>query len=266
MATLATALVSVPVSVLANVTPAAADSQLCLTHSPATAEDFQSITDARNSGFGIGDMTSAVQLPDGRRFFTFGDTGYYNLNSDGSAGPMTGFGNNSAWVQSGNCFTLLFRTGAPSRSWVLPPQQDGSVYWPGGSVVVGSRLYVFMQRMLLNTTFGTSLGSAVAEFDLPSLNLARITPIPWMANRVFGPAPSMTAATCTRMRPQMRTCAFCFAGDMYVARVPESQIMLPTAWRYSSRASWVTDVHAATAVLRPRSAIPTCSPTATASS
>ena len=36
-----------------------------------------------------------------------------------------------------------------------------------------------MQRLFLNSTFGTSVGAAVAAFDLPSLKLARITPIPW---------------------------------------------------------------------------------------
>ena len=46
----------------------------------------------------------------------------------GRAGPLTGFGNSSAWVQSGNCFTLVDRAGPGARSWLLPPQSDGSVY------------------------------------------------------------------------------------------------------------------------------------------
>ncbi len=248
LTSLATALLGV-VGVGAGSTPAAADARRCLTHTPSSAADFQAIPDGRDSGFGIGDMTSVVQLPDGRRFFTFGDTAFYNVNPDGSTGPSAGFGNNSAWVQDGNCFTVLYRTAPGSRSWVLPPQQDGSVFWPGASVVVGTRLYVFMQRMLLNTTFGTSLGAAVAEFDLPSLALARITPIPWMANRVFGGGAIYDGGYVYTYASQMRTCAFCFAGDMYVARVPDTQIMDPSAWRYSSRGGWVADRDDATPVL-----------------
>ena len=234
---------------LATSKPAAADAQRCLAHLPVTAADYRSLVDSRDTNFGVGDITSAVQLPDGRNFFTLGDTPYYNVRADGSAGPLQGFGNNSAWVQSGKCFTLVARVGPGSKSWVLPPQQDGSIYWPGAAVVVGPRLYVFMQRLVLNTTFGTSLGAAVAEFDLPSLNLARITPIPWMPQRVFGGGAVYDGGYVYTYASQLRTCAFCFASDMYVARVPESQLMVPGVWQYRAGARWVSDPNAATSVL-----------------
>jgi hypothetical protein len=236
--------------IAARPVPAHADVRHCLSHPPNSVADYQSVTDGRDANFGIGDTTSVASLPDGRRFFALGDTAYYTLNPDGSSGPITGFGNNSAWVQSENCFTLLDRAGPGSRSWVLPPQQDGSFYWPGASIVVGSRLYVFMQRLVANTPFGTSLGSAVAAFDLPSLKLARLTPIPWMAQRVFGDGAVYDGGYVYTYAPQRRTCAFCFTSDMYVARVPESQIMVPSAWRFRSGSSWVSDPNAATPVLR----------------
>jgi hypothetical protein len=226
-----------------------ADARLCLTRAPASAAGYQVVTDARNATFGVGDVTSAVRLPDGRRLFVFGDTAFYNLNRDGSTGPLLGFGNNSAWVQSGSCFTLLDRVGPGSRSWVLPPQQDGSFYWPGASVVVGTRLYVFMQRLVADSSFGRSLGAAVAAFDLPSLKLARITPIPWMASRVFGDGAVYDGGYLYAYASQRRGCAFCFANDMYVARVPESQIMLPSAWRFSSGTGWVSNPNAAAPAL-----------------
>ena len=137
-----------------------------------SAADYQAVADGRNASFGIGDITSAVGLPDGRRFFTFGDTDYDDLTASGAAGPLTGFGNNSAWVQSGDCFTLLARAVPGVRSWLLPPQTDGSVYWPGASVVVGNRLYVFLTRLFLDRPFGRPVGAAIAAFDLPSLALA----------------------------------------------------------------------------------------------
>ncbi len=237
-------------AITAGTAPARADARHCFPRAPISVADYQSVTDRRDVNFGVGDITSVVKLPDGRRFFALGDTGYYDLNGDGSAGPLKGFGNNSAWVQSGNCVTLLGSAGPGTRSWVLPPQQDGSFYWPGASVVVGARLYVFMQRLVMNTTFGTSVGAAVAAFDLPSLKLSRLTPIPWMEKRVFGEGAVYDGGYVYTYASQARTCGFCFAGDMYVARVPESQIMVPSAWRFRSGSSWVSDRNAATPVLR----------------
>jgi hypothetical protein len=242
-------LLSSAVGVAASAGSAGADTRHCLIRTPASAAGYQAVTDGRDANFGVGDITSAVRLPDGRNFFAFGDTSYYGLNSNGSAGPLQGFGNNSAWVQSGNCFTLLDRAGPGRRSWVLPLQQDHSFYWPGASVVVGPRLYVFMQRMIPHSTFGTSLGAAVAAFDLPSLKLARITPIPWMATRVFGNGAVYDGGYIYAYAPQKRTCAFCFSADMYVARVPESQITDPSAWRFRSGSHWVNDRSAAAPVL-----------------
>jgi len=236
-------------AIATNPASAVAGARHCLSRSPSSTSDYQAITDSRDTNFGIGDITSAVQLPDGRRFFALGDTAYYALDRDGSSGPMTGFGNNSAWVQTGGCFTLLDRAGPGARSWVLPPQIDGSFYWPGASVVVGSRLYVFMQRIVHDSTFGTSLGAAVAVFELPSLQLARLTPIPWMAQRVFGSGAVYDSGYIYAYASQMRTCAFCFASDMYVARVPETQIMVPGAWRYRSGPRWVVDPNGARPVL-----------------
>jgi len=201
-------------AIAANPVPAAALPRHCLAHAPAATTDYQAIADTRVAGFGVGDITSMARLPDGRRFIAFGDTAYFDLNPDGSPGALAGFANNTAWVQSGRCFTLLDRPGPGPRSWVLPPQEDGSIYWPGASVVVGSRLYVFMQRLRLDSTFGTSLGSAVAAFDLPSLKMARLTTMPWTPSRVFGGGAVYDDGYIYTYASQRRTCQFCFAGDM----------------------------------------------------
>jgi uncharacterized protein DUF4185 len=229
--------------------PAAAAPRLCLQHAPTTAADYQAIADTRVASFGIGDITSVTGLPDGRRLFVFGDTAYYNLNADGSAGPLVGFGNNSAWLQSGSCFTLLDRAGPGPRSWVLPLERDGSVYWPGASVVVGPRLYVFMLRLLLNKPFGTGLGAAVAVFDLPSVTLARILPIPWTATRGYGGGAVYDGGYIYAYASQGQTCAGCISSDLYVARVLESRIGQPGAWQYFAGSSWVADPRAAVPIL-----------------
>src|SRR5258708_14844136 len=110
-------------AIAATPTAARADVRHCFSHAPDSVADYQAVTDGRDVNFGIGDITSVVTLPDGRRFFALGDTPYYALNPDGSSVPLTGFGNNSAWVQSATCFTLLDAPGPGSRSWVLPPPQ-----------------------------------------------------------------------------------------------------------------------------------------------
>jgi hypothetical protein len=231
-----------------GVSPAAASATRCAAHAPATVADYQAVPDHRSAKFGIGDITSIVRLPDGRRFFTLGDTGYYNLEGDGSAGPLVGFGNNSAWVQSGNCFSLLDRPGPGARSWLLPTQQDGTVFWPGASVAVGPRLYVFLSRLFLNRPFGTPVGESVAVFDLPSLRLARLVPVPFLANRIFGGGAVYDGGYIYTYASQ-RPCKNCFAADMYVARVPESQVGDPLAWRYRAATTWVADARGAKPVL-----------------
>ena len=243
---LATSLGSIGVAT----TPVSASAKHCASHPPTKLADYQAVANDRNASFGVGDPTSVLRLPDGRRFFTLGDTAYYDVRSDGSAGPLVGFGNNSAWVQSGNCFTLIDRPGPGARSWLLPPQQDGSVYWPGASVVVGPRLYVFLARLFQNNAFGDVRGAAVATFELPSLRLARLTQIPlYSSKRVFGNGAVLDGGYLYTYASHLPTCAFCFSADMYVARVPEQQIQVPSAWRYRAGSVWSADPRAATPVL-----------------
>jgi hypothetical protein len=199
---------------------------------------YKSVANSRNSQFGVGDITSMVLLPDGRRFFTFGDTGYYHVHSNGSAGPLLGFGNNSAWVQKGSCFTLLARFGPGSRSWVLPPQGGTAIYWPGASVVVGSRLYVFFARLYLNVPFGQPISAAVAVFDLPSLQLARIVSIPFAPKRIYGQGAIYDDGYIYTYAAQRQSCGMCFSSDMFVARVRETQIQDPSAWQYRMATGW----------------------------
>jgi hypothetical protein len=221
----------------------------CASALPSTAADYQSVPNSRNASFGVGDMTAAVQLPDGRRLFTFGDTGYYDIGADGRAGRFQGFGNNSAWVQSGSCFGLLDRAAPGTRSWLIPPQHDGSLYWPGAAVVAGPRLYVFLTRLFLDRPFGRPVGAAVAVFDLPSLQLAAIHPIPFAARRIYGAGAVYDNGYLYAYASQAGTCGLCFAGSMYVARVREDLVGVPGAWRYRAGSSWRRDASAAKPVL-----------------
>ncbi len=220
--------------------PAAAATrpQSCQTSPPDAPGDYTAVGVQRWAGFGIGDVASAVRLPDGRRLFIHGDTLYHDLRPDGRPGPLVGFGNNSAWVQAGNCFTLLDRAGPGSRSWLKPPETDGTAYWPGGAVVTGNRLYVFLSRLFVNTEFGNPVGAAVATFDLPSLTLARITPVPFPKKRFYGSGAVYDGGYLYAYASQPRSCTFCFANDMYASRIQESKLHDPKAWEYRTATGW----------------------------
>jgi hypothetical protein len=221
---------------------------MCLARAPQTAGEFQAVTDARGLNWGAGDLMSMTDLPDGRRLFLFGDTLYFPVNSDGSSGELKGFGNNSAWVQSGPCFTQLDQP-AGNRSWIQPPEQDGTAYWPGSAVVVGNRLHVFVARVILDNIFGTAVGAAVATFELPSLELARISPIPVDPRRIFGAGAVADGGYLYMYASQHPGCVLCFSGDVYVARVPEPLVQVPTAWQYFNGTGWTSDAHAAAPII-----------------
>src|SRR5688572_2992741 len=64
-----------------------AATSICLSRAPRTTAEFQQVTDARSDVFGVGDLTTMIDLPDGRRLFVFGDTSYHDVNANGSRGP-----------------------------------------------------------------------------------------------------------------------------------------------------------------------------------
>ncbi len=229
--------------------PAAAAARLCFDSPPTTTAQFQQLADARNTTWAVGDLTSIIDLPDGRRLFFFGDSGYYDLNGDGSRGPLAGFSSTSAWLQTGGCFTLLNTDGAYGRSWLEPPEQDGSAYWPGGATVVGNRLHVFLTRVFLEPPWGRAVGSAVATFELPSLELGRIANVPFHPERVLGSGAVYDNGYLYSYGSQLPGCVFCFAGDVFIGRVPEDLVSVPSAWEFYANGGWTTTHAAATPVL-----------------
>jgi hypothetical protein len=240
-------------------TPADAAGTMCFPRVPQTAAEFQTLADTRNNDWGVGDLVSQTDLPDGRRLFVFGDTPYHGLYADGSRAPMVAFGNNSAWLQQGGCFTLLDNRAAGGASWIVPPENDGSVYWPGGVVVAGDRLHVFLARMRLDQFFGTQIGAAVATFELPSLQLARLTPIPFDGRNFYGGGAVYDGGYLYAYAWQNPGCTFC-AGHLALARVAEDLVQVPTAWQYYAGGSWANTASAAVPVLRNATSQPDVQP------
>jgi len=221
----------------------------CLGAPPSSAAHYQSVADFRGPSWGVGDLMSMATLPDGRNVFAFGDTVYAPVNPDGSRGPLTAFGNNSLWVQQGNCFWQL-DSPTGDRSWIAPSTGDGTVFWPGGAAVAGNRLHIFLTRTRIDNVFGTPFGSAVATYELPSLELARVAHVPFHPLRIFGSGAVYDGGYLYSYGSRLDPCFLCFAADMYVARVPEHLVAVPGAWQYYRAGSgWVADPMQATPVI-----------------
>jgi hypothetical protein len=223
---------------------------MCAQGSLGSSSALQEFFDRRSELWAGADLTGVVPLPDGRNLWLFGDTMYTPVEENGGRGALVGFGNNSAFVESGGCMRHVSGNGS-QRSWVTPPHADGSIYWPGGGVVVGSTLHVFLGRMKPEPPFGRLLDRAVATFSLPDLQLRGITPLP------FGPAdPGWGSGTVLGgdghvyvYGPRRPDCDNCFASDVYVARAPARAVTDVAAWTYWDGAAWSADRGAAKPVI-----------------
>ena len=231
-------------------TPAAATAQRCGTHPPASTADYQAVPDARDANFGIGDMTSAVRLPDGRRFFTLGDTAYYNVTRTAGRARSTASATTRRGCNRGTASRCWIAPGPGARSWVFAAATGRFGVLARG---LGRRRLApvcLLHAVVLELDVRKSGGSAVAAFELPRSELARIAPVPFSAKRIYGNGAVYDGGYIYTYASQAATCAFCFAGDMYVARVPETRFRCRRAWRFRSGSSWTANPSAAKPVLR----------------
>jgi hypothetical protein len=134
------------------------------------------------------DGAASVPLPDGRTAWLFSDTFLGTVNADHSRPRSAPFVNNSIVVQDGRQLTTV-TGGTPRRPAALVrPSQGGSDswYWVGDGTVQGHELKVFYNsyRRVGNGPLDIALtGSALATFQLPTLALREVAPLPG-GNRV----------------------------------------------------------------------------------
>jgi hypothetical protein len=221
------------------------DSTVACAHgSLSSATALQEFFNRRSELWAGADLTGVVRLPDGRKLWLFGDTLYAPVDN-GTRGAIEQMGNNSAFVESGGCMRHV-RSNGTSASWLTPPQ-GGSAYWPGGGVVVGSTLYVFLGRIIPEAPFGRLLDRAVATFSLPDLTLRAITPLP------FGPGDPAWGASAVSpgdgfvyvYGPKRETCDGCYTSEVFLARAPSGAVADINQWTYFDGANWSSDGHAA---------------------
>ena len=119
--------------------------------------------------------------------------------------------------------------------------------------------------MQLDQFFGTQVGAAVATFELPSLELARIAPIPYDGGTFYGGGAVYDGGYLYAYGWQAADCLFC-AGHLGLARVREDLVQVPSRVGSAPRAGRGRVIHARRGPCSvTRRASPTYSPTTTAS-
>ncbi len=134
-------------------------------------------------GFGTGWATAdgyvPVALPDGRTAWLMSDT---LLGPPIATGDTPAFVHNSIVVQRGRCLTAWLGGTVEARTDLIPAA-DGRWCWPSSGVARAGTLLVFCT--MVEAADGPPgfafrvVGSAVATFDLPTLDFRGMHPLPF---------------------------------------------------------------------------------------
>lgn len=198
-------------------------------------------------GYTGGDGTYSVALPDGRTAWIFGDTFIGGVNDDHSRSKQVPrFIRNSLVIEGeGKALTLYSGSGAEKASFVVPPlsatggkkvSEDSVWYWPGDGLIENGRLKLFLSEFVQVDTGMWDFrwtGTWVAAFDLPSLSLASLDPLPLVKESGihFGHAVCET--------DEFTYIYGAGEGMPYAARYAEGELL--GTWEYFSGEGWTTD-------------------------
>jgi hypothetical protein len=183
------------------------------------------------AGWTGADAAWSARLPDGRELWLFGDTFLGGVDAAGGRDPQTPMVRNSMVVDDGSLST---------RPSVVPGGPD-DWYWPGPPVVAGGTLQVPMAHITRTGPGGwdfKAIGTSVAVFALPGLELRSVTPI------ATPPAVNMaSAAVSTRRFTYVYGTRGAMNKEAFVARVARGEWTRP--WSYWTGSSWSSDPAAA---------------------
>ena len=196
------------------------------------------------------DGTTSIALPDGRVVWFFSDTFLGTVNADFSRPAFTPLVNNSAIVQDGSSLTTTLNGGTADdpKALVTPPGETGDFYWVADGIVEGDSLKVLYQRMRRGAGSGTLdfefVGTALATFALPSLQLTSVTDLPTGSTIGWGSAVladgGYTYVYGTSSAP----------GRMKFAHLARATAgNLGGAWQYWTGSAWSADQAAAGRIL-----------------
>jgi hypothetical protein len=189
------------------------------------------------AGWTGGDAAWSARLPDGREVWLFGDTFLGGVGADGRRELQTPMVRNSMVVDDGSMSTRL---GANASS-LVPGGGEDDWYWPGPPVVGRGALQVPIAHIVRTGPGGWDfqvVGTSVAVFALPGLDLRSVTPI------ATPPGVNMaSAAIGTRRFTYVYGTRGALGKDAFVARVPRGDLAQP--WSYWTGSSWSADAAAA---------------------
>jgi len=136
---------------------------------------YDSLFNRYGDGWTGADATYSTTLPDGRRFWLFGDTFLGTVNPDGSRPGGNPLINNSVVIEKGKSFKTLHGGTKEAPRAFLEPSNAEHWYWPNDPTVYGNELHVLLSRMGRSGTGGMwdfhLVSTDLAIFSLPDLEL-----------------------------------------------------------------------------------------------
>jgi len=201
------------------------------------ADAFTAMWNIPAAGWNGGDGALSTALPDGRVAWVFGDT----LLGGGR------FVRNSLVVQDGACLTTRYGGNDVWPRSFVEPADPAEWYWPSQPFVEDGRLVLPLSRMR-RTGSGdwdfAAVGTDLATFTLPGLQLEQIRPVPGGARVLWGAA-----------EVDDGTHSYVFGvqdgglvKDVHVARAPKGELA-GAPWEYWDGTGWSGDPASSVSVL-----------------
>ncbi|MEP1123526.1 MAG: hypothetical protein ABJH68_06505 [Ilumatobacter sp.] len=203
------------------------------------------------AGIAGADYAHAVELPDGRTLWYFQDV-FFGADNDLSGDD---FAHNAALVQDGDCFERLVAAGGDGNSWIGSWVETDlqNWLWPlDAEVGADGHLWLFLAEVQNPNGSGAArgalpVGTWVARYSLPDLQLVGMEPAPDSSRSLFGYSVvsddeySYLYGHCYRQFDQAGVIGFdpdC-SPHSYVARVPVGEF--DQALEYWTSAGWSDD-------------------------
>lgn len=166
LAVVSSAVSATVVAVVARPAAAAA----CTKPAPPVTGFGAAIDAIRSTTWTAADLTSSIDLTDGRRLWLYGDTITSGLTPGGSGVVSPAFtARNSALVQDKGCFTpLLDGAGDAASSWI--PDLGDQWNWPGDGYARGGTVWLWATR--LKRVSSGPLGFQAVAVDLVEIDQA----------------------------------------------------------------------------------------------
>ena len=196
----------------------------------------------RSTKWTAADLTSSIDLTDGRRLWLYGDTNTSGMAPGGGAVSAGFTARNSAIVQERGCFTpLLNGSGATASSWI--PELGTQWSWPGDGYARAGTVWLWATRLATVSSgiFGFRAQAVdLVEIDQATMTIRSVHRNRYAASPVLLGSSVTTDGTWTYLwgRDELGT-----KRNTYVARVPAANPLGATT--YWTGATWASSAASA---------------------